>query len=310
MTPPPFPSASRWRKPTKKGNRKNNLCENDSLSQSSSFVAVSSWTTIYIYTSDAVRSLFFLLVFVNSFEFLIWTHCCFKKKAPEFLRKLQMRDFLRWCKGNIFSSFNWRLNCLCFFSFDSPSMQRFLKEGEVQGEHFERLSWSEAWSPLTPTATLTLTLTLKAGFPLPSWSGAAAGWPVPPLQPLIADLPCLDGSARFCLLSGSVPPSQTSLLATAVHIPTEQALEKKKHTHTETDTQVHTYTLFTLGTLSGAHNLFVSLSLPHVCPFQNSPTHWGSVWFHTQNTMHRANTTLFVPAMTENSNLFLLLMVS
>lgn len=38
-----------------------------------------------------------------------------------------------------------------------------------------------------------------------SQSGAAAGWPVPSLQPLMADLPRLVGPACFCLLSGSVP---------------------------------------------------------------------------------------------------------
>lgn len=84
----------------------------------------------------------------------------------------------------------------------------------------------------------------------------------------MADLPRLDGPARFCLLSGSVPPSQTSLLATAVRIPTEQALEKN-------DTQAHT--LFTLGILCAANTISASLSfcmlyktLPHTEPLFGS----------------------------------------
>lgn len=167
-------------------------------------------------------------------------------------------------------------------------MQRFLKEGKVQDEHFESLSWSEAWLPLTPTATLTLTLTLKAGFPLPSWSGAAAGWPVPPLQPLMADLPCLDGPARFCLLSGSVPPSQTSLLATTVRIPTEQALEKK-HTETQTAKYTHVHFSHLAHFVRRTQSLCLPLSLSHIRPFQNSPTHRGSVWFHKKT--HRTQYT-------------------
>lgn len=112
------------------------------------------------------------------------------------------------------------------------------------------------WSMVNPNPNCNPNPNAKAGCPLPSWSGAAAGWPVPPLQPLMADLPCLDGPARFCLLSGSVPPSQTWLLATAVCIPTEQAFEKK-------DTHTHTNTLFTLGTFCPAHTISLSPSLAH-----------------------------------------------
>lgn len=127
------------------------------------------------------------------------------------------------------------------------------------------------WSMVNPNPNCNPNPNAKAGCPLPSWSGAAAGWPVPPLQPLMADLPCLDGPARFCLLSGSVPPSQTWLLATAVCIPTEQAFEKK---------DTHTQTHFSHLAHFVRHTQSLCLPLLHIHPFQNSPTHRASVWFH------------------------------
>lgn len=95
----------------------------------------------------------------------------------------------------------------------------------------------------------------------------------------MADLPCLDGPARFCLLSGSVPPSQTLLLAAAVSIPTEQALDSLTLTLTHTK---HTHTLLALGTFCLAHTISLSTSLMLVYPFQNSPTHRAPFWFHPE----------------------------
>lgn len=106
-------------------------------------------------------------------------------------------------------------------------------------------------------------------------AAASNGWPA------LSGRPC-------SLLSTVWLSSSQSNIATGYRSPhSHRASFRRKDTHTETQTvtqvQSHkfTHTLFTLGTLCPAHTISLSPSFSHIHPFQNSPTHGVSVWFHT-----------------------------
>lgn len=128
---------------------------------------------------------------------------------------------------------------------------------------FERRPRSEAWGPLTP------------GPGVPSSSALSSSWlTCPLLQPLMADLSCLD--ATLMLLSTVWPGSfhvkqryrsqpafpETSVRKTRSHSHASMKAHTYTHSHTVLHTLKHTHT-FTLSTLCPMHTNYLSPFLTH-----------------------------------------------
>lgn len=191
--------------------------------------------------------------------------------------------------------------CLSCQVFDLHSTLLKVVEGKVQGEHFEKRLWSGARSPLTPTAT-------------PDAKGGverSSSWLTCPSAAASHGWPALSGRPCSLLSTVWLSSSQSNmLLATAVCIPTERALEK---THART----HTHCFHTWHTFSCKHNPSVSLSLSYAYILFKSHPHTEPLsGFHTQHTFrqtvlstnthtHIMNNNGCVPSKVENKNSFL-----